>query len=78
MRGSHLVNWATVTSPKNFGGLGLRDSRLANAALLGKWAWRILNEPPQGLVSINIARIWFAYYVYDKTLLILVFPIYGT
>ena len=36
-RGLHLVYWATVTSPKCHGGLGLRESRRVNVALLGKW-----------------------------------------
>lgn len=39
-----LVNWHTVTSPKKFGGLGLRDTRLANFALLGKMVWSLLHE----------------------------------
>ena len=32
----HLVKWATVCSPISLGGLGIRNVRLFNEALLGK------------------------------------------
>jgi len=33
-----------VKQPLHLGGLGIRDSRLSNEALLGKWLWRFMNE----------------------------------
>ncbi|XP_057456479.1 uncharacterized protein LOC130747526 [Lotus japonicus] len=39
------IKWKTVCTPKELGGLGLRDWGEFNKALLGKWRWRILNEP---------------------------------
>ncbi|GAU49886.1 hypothetical protein TSUD_408250 [Trifolium subterraneum] len=38
------VSWGNVCKPKNEGGLGIRDLRYVNLALLGKWRWRLLDE----------------------------------
>ena len=35
-----LVKWAQVCSPLQCGGLGIRNLRTFNQALLGKWLWR--------------------------------------
>ena len=40
----HLVKWAHVCSPLQFGGLGIRNLRTFNQALLGKWLWRYGRE----------------------------------
>ena len=43
-RRPHLVTWDTVTRPKEFGGLGLRDMRQLNSASMSKFGWRTLTE----------------------------------
>jgi len=40
----HLVRWNIVKQPLSMGGLGVRDLRLFNEALLEKWFWRFMNE----------------------------------
>jgi hypothetical protein len=36
----HLISWAKVCSPISAEGLGIRNLRMFNCALLGKWLWR--------------------------------------
>ncbi|KAL4295395.1 hypothetical protein GQ457_12G013690 [Hibiscus cannabinus] len=50
-RGWPLLAWDKICTPKNAGGLGLRDLRRFNLALLGKQLWRFL-VLPDSLVSI--------------------------
>ncbi|XP_058759231.1 uncharacterized protein LOC131632499 [Vicia villosa] len=40
----HWVNWDKIYKPKKKGGLGVRDVREVNKALILKWKWRILKE----------------------------------
>lgn len=39
----HLVNWDTVCTPKNQGGLGILNLRCMNISLLTKWLWKLEN-----------------------------------
>ena len=44
----HLVDWATVCSPKESGGLGIVNTKLMNLALISKWIWK-LSQNEQGV-----------------------------
>ena len=40
----HMVNWQTVTQPKEIGGMGLFQTRHRNQALLAKLCWHLASE----------------------------------
>ncbi|KAL4184649.1 hypothetical protein AMTRI_Chr10g2150 [Amborella trichopoda] len=42
----HIVAWDIVCSPKKFWGLGIKNLRTMNLALLGKWWWRFSSPHP--------------------------------
>lgn len=46
------VSWSRLTRPKSAEGLGFRETKQFNNALLAKLAWRILKEPQSFLASL--------------------------
>lgn len=50
------VSWENVCKSKAEGGLGIKDLRAVNLALLGKWRWRILYEGQGIWRDILLAR----------------------
>ena len=44
--------WNMVTTPKHFGGVGIREARVTNVALLGKLVWNILHNKDKLWVKV--------------------------
>jgi hypothetical protein len=52
----HLVEWEKVCTPLDEGGLGIRNIRRFNQALLGKWLWRFAHEVGAWWRSVLVAK----------------------
>jgi hypothetical protein len=52
----HLVEWDKVCTPIDEGGLGIRNIRRFNQALLGKWLWRFAHEEGAWWRSVLVAK----------------------
>jgi hypothetical protein len=52
----HLVEWDKMCSPTDEGGLGIRNMRRFNQALLGKWLWRFAHEEKVWWRSVLMAK----------------------
>jgi len=51
-KGTHLVNWKKIASPKQNGGLGIRAAREANTSLLGKLVWNLVQKTDKLWVNL--------------------------
>ena len=52
----NLISWARMSKHKSAGGLGFRDFRDFNLAMLGKQGWRFLTNPDSLVSKVYKAR----------------------
>jgi hypothetical protein len=57
-RKTHWKSWDAITHPKRQGGLGFKDFRLFNQALLARQAWRLLTKPESLYATVLKARYY--------------------
>jgi hypothetical protein len=69
----HWEAWDTLTNPKSFGGMGFRDPKCFNQALLARQGWRLLHKP-----NSLCARLLKAKYYPNGNLLDTVFNKYSS
>ena len=57
-RKTHWLAWDKLTRPKCEGGMGFRDRRLFNQALLAKQAWRLVVNPDSLCAKLMKAKYY--------------------
>jgi len=50
------VSWKEVCQPKDKGGLGIKDLKTFNSALLGKWCWDLLHKQEELWAKILLSK----------------------
>lgn len=63
-RSIHWLNWKSMCKRKSAGGLGFRNIRDFNVALLGKQRWRMIEYP-----ELLVSKIYKVRYFSDNTFL---------
>jgi hypothetical protein len=57
-RRMHWMSWDKMTRPKSQGGIGFRDLRIFNQALLARQAWRLIHLPDTLCARLLKARYY--------------------
>ncbi|XP_019195011.1 PREDICTED: uncharacterized protein LOC109188829 [Ipomoea nil] len=57
-RGIHWKGWDKLSIPKKYGGMGFKDLKNFNLAMLGKQAWRPLTSPDTLVAKVYKARYY--------------------
>ena len=57
-RRTHWMAWDRMVRPKNQGGIGFRDMRLFNQALLARQAWRLIQYPTSLYAQVLKAKYY--------------------
>ena len=63
----HSKSWTSLSQPKNEGGMGFRDLRSYNLAMLGKQGWRLMHEKDLLLYKCFKARYFPRCHFLDAT-----------
>ena len=63
-KGIHWMSWERLCKHKSMGGMGFRNPRDFNLAMLGKQGWRLLSQP-----NSLVARMFKARYFPNATFL---------
>ena len=50
------VKWRMVCLPKDKGGLGIKDIKTFNTALLAKWRWEMFQQPGEPWARILVSK----------------------
>jgi len=59
-RGIHWLSWERLSAPKNFGGMGFKNLRAFNFAMIGKQTWKLITNP-DSLITRLLKAKYFPY-----------------
>lgn len=62
----HLMNWNTVTLPKDRGGLGMVAMQSRNEAYLAKLCWRLANEQEAPWATMLMSKYFMDLRITEK------------
>ena len=61
----HWVQWETLCSSKSVGGMGFRDLRMFNDAMLGKKVWRLFHNRNSLVYKVFRAKYFHSSNIFD-------------
>ena len=61
----HWVRWETLCSSKSIGGMGFRDFRMFNDAMLGKQVWHLFHDMNSLVFKVFQAKYFLSGNIFD-------------
>ena len=57
-KGIHWMSWERLSTPKCFGGMGLKNLKAFNMAMIGKEAWKLVTSPNSLIIKLLKAKYY--------------------
>jgi len=57
-KGIHWMSWERLSTPKCFGGMGFKNLKAFNMAMIGKQAWKLVTSPNSLVTKLLKAKYY--------------------